>query len=845
MNAVRKLRSALRDEPRQQRRAQIFHVQIEEPLCDIHVDEGYTDVMVIVHFGQAVIGHVWMPARPTISANAQWEAIAWRLGNFIWRYKLRELIQGAAPGNGAAPSAAPAPGAAVIVCTRDRPDHLRACLKTISELRTAPQEVVVVDNAPSDDASREVAAEFPVRYVCEPLPGQTRARNRGIVETTAEIVAFTDDDCALDPGWLDDLGRSFADPLTMGVTGYVGPIELDHPSQYLFEIHGGFDRHREPWVIDPAHTSPVTGAAVAGAGANMMFRRDLFYEIGLFAEDLGPGTPARAGDDKYMFYRLLEAGYRIAYDPTRVVWHRHRGDWEALRKILNEYGIAEFSYTSRLLLEHGELEALSIWRWWAQHIRSEGLRALRGKGRIPLALPYSELTGFLRGPSSALRSKRSRRDIPPIELPTRDTLAPAASPRVEVTRETPQVSVVIPSRNRSAMLQRVLEALAQQDHPGDRLEALVLLDGSSDDSAAMARSLPVPYRLRVFEHAQQGAAATRNRGAREAANPIVVFLDDDILPDAGLVAAHAGAHAEATGEHMVLGYSPPVVAGDDPWSLSLRAWWEDHFRRKTQPHHQWTFTDVLSGNVSIAPDLFLDLGGFDEQMTARREDWEFGVRLLRRGVSLSHEPAAKGWHHIQIDFAGGLRAARLEARGDVELSSRHPEAMPLLPLGRIAWTFAEHPRRTEAILRALPRTDPLVPGALRGLAVLEAIRDRRRWRKLSNRLLLRAYMLGLVDAIPDIAELREFLAPAAVAESAMKVPLSLDRPEPVHLPSPVGMVDVEITWKGRPLVNVPAVRPVEQWDWSELAERAMWSLEEPARLALAMSHITGSANGSH
>ena len=105
----------------------------------------------------------------------------------------------------------------------------------------------------------------PVRYVLEPHPGQSRARNRGILETTGDFVAFTDDDCVVDPGWLDDLGGSFSDPLVMGVTGYVGPVELESPSQILFELHGGFQRGLEYTVFDgateiAAYVSPAVSA---------------------------------------------------------------------------------------------------------------------------------------------------------------------------------------------------------------------------------------------------------------------------------------------------------------------------------------------------------------------------------------------------------------------------------------------------------------------------------------------------------------------------------------------------------------------------------------------------------
>src|SRR5581483_2061946 len=139
---------------------------------------------------------------------------------------------------------------------------------------------------------KDLVAELPVRYLREDHPGASRARNRAIAESTSDLLAFTDDDCVVDPRWLDDLDESFADELVMAVTGYIGPAELETEAQVLFEAHGGFEKHFERTVFDGTTVSPSAAAGPAGASANVIFRRRAFEEVGLFAEDLGPGTPA-------------------------------------------------------------------------------------------------------------------------------------------------------------------------------------------------------------------------------------------------------------------------------------------------------------------------------------------------------------------------------------------------------------------------------------------------------------------------------------------------------------------------------------------------------------------------
>ena len=83
----------------------------------------------------------------------------------------------------------------VVVCSRDRAETLARALTAIGRLLPAPDEVIVVDNAPINDATKRCVARFPgVRYVCEPRPGLDRARNAGIKAASGAIIAFTDDD---------------------------------------------------------------------------------------------------------------------------------------------------------------------------------------------------------------------------------------------------------------------------------------------------------------------------------------------------------------------------------------------------------------------------------------------------------------------------------------------------------------------------------------------------------------------------------------------------------------------------------------------------------------------------
>src|SRR5439155_1648979 len=120
------------------------------------------------------------------------------------------------------------------VCTRDRPDDLRRCLDGLERLAYPLLDLLVIDNAPVTEASkREVLSRNGrIRYALEHRPGLSWARNRAIAEAKGEILAFTDDDVFVDPGWVTALVEAFvSDPGTMAVTGLVVPSELETDAQ--------------------------------------------------------------------------------------------------------------------------------------------------------------------------------------------------------------------------------------------------------------------------------------------------------------------------------------------------------------------------------------------------------------------------------------------------------------------------------------------------------------------------------------------------------------------------------------------------------------------------------------
>ena len=236
--------------------------------------------------------------------------------------------------------APPPANASLVICTRDRPDELARCLASLPAQTRTPDEVIVVDNASVDQRTRQVAERAGVRYIREDRAGLDIARNTGAMAAQSQIVAYTDDDTALDPHWLENLVAAFDRPDIMAVTGLVLPAELNFEAQWLFETVWGFGRGfsridfgRDFYQASATQPCPVW---TIGAGASMAFRRECFDAVGLFDERLDVGAAGCSGDSEY-WYRVLAAGYTCRYEPAAVLRHFHRSTMAGLEKQIHAY----------------------------------------------------------------------------------------------------------------------------------------------------------------------------------------------------------------------------------------------------------------------------------------------------------------------------------------------------------------------------------------------------------------------------------------------------------------------------------------------------------------------------
>lgn len=312
----------------------------------------------------------------------------------------------------------------VAVCTRNRADQLPDCLHALLALDYPAEllDILVVDNAPADDSTRDVVDRYPrLRYICEPRPGLDWARNRAILESRADIIAYTDDDVSVDRHWLRAVESAFRqEPQAMCVTGLVVPDAIDTDAQALFERYGGFGRGFERGLfrvdVEGGHSAMrrFGGTGRFGTGANMAFRREVFDEIGAFDPALDVGTPANGGGDLDMFFRVLRSGHALVYEPAALVRHRHRRDYPSLKTQITNNGIGFYAYLVRTARaypdERRAVIALGVWwLWWwnARRLFASFVRT----GRIPRDLIVAELKGSFTGLRRYAAARRRAADV--------------------------------------------------------------------------------------------------------------------------------------------------------------------------------------------------------------------------------------------------------------------------------------------------------------------------------------------------------------------------------------------------------------------------------------------------
>ena len=234
----------------------------------------------------------------------------------------------------------------------------------------------------------------------------------------------------------------------------------------------------------------------------------------------------------------------------------------------------------------------------------------------------------------------------------------------------PSFSIIIPTYQRQKTVCESVRSLGALSYGGS-IEVIVVVDGSTDGSAEALARLNIGLPMQIIEQANAGAGAARNRGAAAATGDILLFLDDDMMVEADLVAQHARTYRDGAADAVI-----GEIALDRG---SSKGFLTDNFA-------SWLAScrtgdcigpfDIWTSQLSVRREVFEALGGFDEALTHKSafamEDADFGARLLAK-FPVRHNPRAIARHRYVVTPRDYMDRAPRSAAGQLLFVRKHPQ----------------------------------------------------------------------------------------------------------------------------------------------------------------------------
>lgn len=289
----------------------------------------------------------------------------------------------------------------VVIPTRNRGELISETIAALLKVDYPRFSVLVVDQSTDGRTRAAVAAASggDPRFAVESTAtvGSSAARNIGARLAATAVVAYTDDDCIVDPGWLAAIAGEFARPEVAAVYGRLVPYESEARSgtEVGFKPAGVRTEYSErvpPWYI--------------GHGGNMSFRREALLAVGGFDPLLGAGGRFGACEDPDLAYRLLAAGRRIVYSSAALARHKHWKDWGAQKRMERAYGIGAGAQFAKYLRSGDRYGARLLLTWmWQLGVRRVGAGLIKWRSTRPMYLGYCQLVYPWIGMARSLRAR--------------------------------------------------------------------------------------------------------------------------------------------------------------------------------------------------------------------------------------------------------------------------------------------------------------------------------------------------------------------------------------------------------------------------------------------------------
>jgi cellulose synthase/poly-beta-1,6-N-acetylglucosamine synthase-like glycosyltransferase len=282
----------------------------------------------------------------------------------------------------------------------DRPAQLKACLQAIADIDypKSEYEVVVVDDGSSCDINQVILPfkkHYNIECVVQSHGGPAAARNRGAASAAGQIVAFTDDDCLPDIGWLNAVANTMnsnPDVLMGGkTTNYLEGNLYSQASQliidYLYEYYAGNNSELRFFCAN-----------------NMACDLERFKDLGGFSQEF----TGAAAEDRDLCHRWTRAGWSLMYSPKAIIFHAHDLTLKRFWRQHFHYGKGAFTFHCRSARTSGgwmKVEPFSFYRRLLTYPCSSGREDQVALAMLMLLSQVANVSGFV---FEFLRSRASR-----------------------------------------------------------------------------------------------------------------------------------------------------------------------------------------------------------------------------------------------------------------------------------------------------------------------------------------------------------------------------------------------------------------------------------------------------
>lgn len=224
------------------------------------------------------------------------------------------------------------PFVSIIIPAYNCEKTISKCLNSLLNLNYPKYEIIIVDDG-STDSTTEILKSYQDKIVVirTENKGPSHARNIAVNRAKGDYVAFTDSDCIVDKNWLDELLKGFLNEKVAGVGG--DQLSPDDETEFGSDVNNfmkaiGFvsdylKLHKQ--IIETKHNPTC----------NVMYKKRILLEAGLFNEDLWPG------EDVEIDLKIRKLGSTLYYNPDAIVYHYRSSNIKSFSRMMKRYGWAQ------------------------------------------------------------------------------------------------------------------------------------------------------------------------------------------------------------------------------------------------------------------------------------------------------------------------------------------------------------------------------------------------------------------------------------------------------------------------------------------------------------------------